>query len=110
MYFLYYYSHQISEDEMGRVCGKHENEEGMRTVYWWGKLKERRYLGDKGVALVVSYESKFSRHVFKILGLGRGYVFVTAPSDGRIIRPPHDGRTEIKHRCNDNGETSEFVV
>lgn len=47
---------------------------------------------------------------FKILGLGRGYVFAIAPSDTLIILPPHDGRTEIKLYCNDNGETSEFVV
>lgn len=38
---------------MGRVCGTHENEEGMCTVYWWGKLKERRYLEDIGVAVGV---------------------------------------------------------
>ena len=109
MYLVYYYSHNISEDEMGRVCGTHENE-GMRTVYWWGNLKERHYLGDIGVALGVRYESKFRSHFFKILGLGRDYVFATAPSDPLIIRPPHNGRTEIKHCCNDRGETSEFLV
>jgi hypothetical protein len=97
---------------MGRVCGTHENEERICTIYWWGKLKERLYLENTGVALGVSYGGKFSSHVFKILGLGlgRGYVYAIAPSDALISLPQHDGRKEIKHYCNDNGETSEFVV
>jgi hypothetical protein len=95
---------------MGRVCGTHKNEEGMHTVYWWGKLKERGYLGDIRVVLGVSYEGRFNNHVFKNFGLWRGYVFPTAPSDPLTIRPPRDGRTEIKHCYNDNGETNEFAV
>ena len=64
------------------------------------------------MAVEVSYEGEFNSHVFffKFLVLGDTMSVVTAPSDPRIIRPPHDRRTEIKHCCNDNGETSEFVA
>jgi len=47
---------------------------------------------------------------FLVLGLGRGYVFATSPSDPLIIHPPHDGRSDIQHCCNDNRGTREFVV
>lgn len=46
----------------------------------------------------------------KFLVLSGAMSFAIEPSDALIIHPPHDGRTEIKHCCNDNGETSEFVV
>jgi hypothetical protein len=49
---------------MGNIYGTHENEEGLRTVFWWGKLMERRYMGGVGIALVVSYEGKFRSHAF----------------------------------------------
>jgi hypothetical protein len=31
---------------MGRLSGTHGKEEGMRTGFWWRKLKERVYLKD----------------------------------------------------------------
>jgi hypothetical protein len=62
------------------------------------------------VVLGVSYGCKFGIHVFPILGLGRGYVFITAPSDPLIILSPHDGKSDIQHCCNNNRETMKFVV
>jgi len=38
----------MKKDKMGRLCGMNEEEE-MRTGFWWGKARERDHLENTGV-------------------------------------------------------------
>jgi hypothetical protein len=39
----------IEKNEMGGACSKYWGDDKAYTWFWWGKLRERDYLGEPGV-------------------------------------------------------------